>query len=376
MEVDGDPRLSLLAPYDAEALQREFADRSPRAAYRSLSTQHRCKANPHVLAMLPSLPDGWAQVVRLDLARTYVGRNALPPLLQLCRRLSSLRTLGVADNYLENESIWDLAGMAMHHPSLRAIDLSRNAGISWSGGMTLAQAVCTNVQLTSIWLYQTSIPDDLAEGIFRQTRRNSTMTFVAKGGVRRPGDHARLIKLRAMHRFFRSIQAEDLCISREAVVDGFREKLHIEGKDLTACDDISNFRTALTKWEPPERVSWEAFIVLVMLEGVKYSSTLVSALRNAFLAFDVSISKTVNDTDMNGYVEVSSFADIYVWLYEQMPKEEDLTYLQSLLGLTSGQTVDWSEFLYIWYHRQLRTGERSIGSTLTPLPQTTLLWHY
>ncbi|CCW59793.1 unnamed protein product [Phytomonas sp. EM1] len=376
MEVDSDPRLDILKPYNAYDLQQEFEDDSPLEAYTRLCAQHECKPNSHVSRLLSNTANGWDTLSVLDVSKTYIGPKGFISLINLCCRLSSLRRLCLADNFLQNESIWHLAGMAMHHPTLTEIDISQNEFISWTGGMCIAQALLGNVQITSIWLYQTAIPPSVAQGIFQQTRRNAVAMFVAQGGCRNPGDHAQLIKLRAIQRFFEAMQGEDRCIAKDALESGFKERLRIEGKDLTAYDYTADFMASLNEREPPERVSWDAFIVLVMLEGVKYSSTLVSALRKVFLEFDVCYLKAVDAIGVNGYVEVRSFADIYVRLYEQKPEEEDITYLQDLLGLTNGQTVDWSEFLYIWYHRRLQAGKRSVGSTLTPLSRTTFLWHY
>ena len=141
--------LSPLLAINAGDLQLQFSSLEPCEAYSLICKRCGCKCIRSVSTALPATPSTWGTLTTLDLSRTYIGPRGVLPVAELCKVLGSLKSLLVADNYLDNQSVWWLSKMALFHPSLTRIDLSSNQSISWTGGMSLLDLACKNGAIAS-----------------------------------------------------------------------------------------------------------------------------------------------------------------------------------------------------------------------------------
>lgn len=395
--------LSDLKPYDVYELQAEYQCYSPREAYIQLCGQMDCRPSRAVAAMLPAEPGSWDRVQYIDLSRSYVGPKGVLPVVELCKRLPSLRRLSLAANYLQNDCLWYVAQLALYHPSLAEIDLSDNEFVSWSGAMCLATAVVQNPRLTSVNLLRTAVEPATAEAVFYHTRKNAVAMAVATRRVApSPSMHVSAIHLRAIRRFFDSIKDPATgCVDRDGIAAGYRERLHLLGRSeaLAGCDDA--FFEELRARAPSDRVTWEMFLLLAVLDAVEYADQLVAALRRIFKEFNINAAPMLDRMAQlggpdgasalppapalparssalaQGFVEADAFPAVYVRLYGTNPGAKELESIAGTLGLQAGvHTVNWDEFLYTWYCKGPTPGSLVIGAKLTDLPREVRPFHY
>ena len=297
--------LSPLLAINASDLQLQFSSLAPCEAYSLICKRCGCKCIRSVSTALPATPSTWGTLTTLDLSRTYIGPRGVLPVAELCKVLGSLKSLLVADNYLDNQSVWWLSKMALFHPSLTRIDLSSNQSISWTGGMSLLDLACKNGAIASLDLSATSIMPSVLESIHAQLRRNAALF----GSRRRtqvptPCSHPITIRQRALKRFFREMLVQEKtsgeALPRRYLADGLKEYWKLSGRESKINQRTTEFFDSLLKRAPSDAIEWEAFMILIMVEGVEYNSQLVQHLRDAFNQFDV---------DGAGYVEVSDLRD-------------------------------------------------------------------
>lgn len=372
MDGQGDVLLEASKAYDTYQLQGEHHSFSPREAYVQLCERFKCKPIGAVANMLSHTTGAWDAVEVVDLSRTYVGHKGAVPIIELCKCLSSLRRVNLSDNYLTNDATWNLAYMAMYHPTLREIELRGNSFISWSGAMCLMQALLRNARLTYVGLHKTGIPAHITEVLFHQARRNAVAMFVALGNVPKPSSDSNAVHLRAMRRYFLTVQESDGTMARSKIAESYREQVRILGRERDLCHYDADFFAALEARAPSDFITWEAFIVLVLLGAPVFSSHVEESLRNVFLEFNMDSTAVVE----KGFVEAKSFAEVHQRLYGTVPQPADLKVYFDTLGLNDTHTVNWDEFLYVWYNRSPVEGSRPVGALLTPMPQNMAPLHY
>lgn len=373
--MDRDPRLAATKPYDVRQLQDEFHGFSPRETYVELCRGMGCNPISLVTRMLPGGVGAWDEVTVLDFSTTYVGRKGAGPVVELCCRLPRLRRLSLADNYLSNEAVWYIAQMAIHHPALVELDLSGNEFISWSGAMCLSELVLRNTRICYLGTRRTSIDANTVQGLFVQTRRNAVMMFAAAAvaagetGVRaKPSEHPSAIHHRALHRFFNQVQINGT-VPASFLVDGFNERMHILGRqrELSSVDEA--FYEALQARAPMPHLPWEAFIVLLVIDGAQYNEELAVALRGVFEEFNLDPPSAGGQlVEDDGFVAVSELPAMFERLFSTPLSAKDAALLKEPLGLTEDMTMSWDEFFLIMYPRAARVGRKIVGMSQTPLP--------
>ncbi|KEG15426.1 putative calpain-like cysteine peptidase [Trypanosoma grayi] len=356
--------------YNVQQLQAEFHVLSPCEAYKELCQRYQCRSITAVAAMFSSHVGQWNATTELNLSRSYVGPKGIRPVVELCKRLSALKSLNCADNYLTNDSVYFLTRMAMYHPALERIELSGNEFISWTGGTYLAELVVRNTNVKEVGMRRTAIPPRVAEAVFEQTRRNCVLACQAVGRLPKPSSHPSAIHLRAMKRFFLEMQ-EDGTVPATALVAGFRERLRILGRERDISMYTDAFFEDLCRRVPLKRIPWEAFLVTLRMDGGVYDADLVKELQRVFLEFNVEPT-----AGLEGFVEVRDLAAIHARLYGEPPTEEEVSSLRNQLGLDETMTLHWDEFLALMYSRGPRDKVNVVGWMLTPLGDTTAVLHF
>eukprot|EP00796_Vickermania_ingenoplastis_P012978 gene12978-8829_t len=355
-------KLASVEPYDVKQLQDEYHSFSPRDTYIQICHQMSCKVVPDVAKIFPHSIGAWDDVTSVDLSRTYVGPKGLQVILQMCMRLPRLVSFSVADNHLTNDSAYAVAQMALFHPSLVEVDLSRNRFVSWSGAMWLLELAQRNPQITNVQIYKTSIDTDCAEAIFVQTRRNAATVFASRGVAAVPANHPSVIHLRAMKRFFSDIQ-ENGTVPVTALVDGFHEQLRIMGRQRDAVKYTDSFFQSLMGRAPSQRLDWNAFAIVLFAHGTTFDQETCESLHKVFMEFNVDSSPGKGEP----IVEVKDFPLIHQRLYNAVLDPADLQFYLMRLGLERHMTVTWDEFLITFFPRGPEQGMKPIGILGTPL---------
>lgn len=364
-------KLSALEPYDVKALQSEYHSFSTRDTYIQLCHSVGCKVIAEVAKMFPDVVDSWEEVRSIDLSRTYVGPKGLQVIIQMCMRLPKLVSFSAADNHLTNDSAYAVAQMAVFHPSLSEIDLSRNRFISWSGAMWLLELTQRNPQITTVQIYKTSIDQDCAEVIFLQTRRNAATVFAGRGTMSVPANHPSAIHLRAMKKFFNDIQ-ENGTVPVTALVDGFHEQLRIMGRQRDAVKYTDSYFEALMSRAPSQRLDWNAFAIVLFAQGAMFDQETCDKLYRVFLEFNVDT--TLGKAE--AIVEVKDFHLVHQRLMNAPIDPADMQFYLMRLGLDKTMTIGWDEFLITFYPRGPTEGMKPIGILETPLFAPESLMHY
>ncbi|KAF5221378.1 leucine-rich repeat-containing protein [Trypanosoma cruzi] len=366
-EVNVDLHTSAGQPYDVQQLQSEFHAISPAEAYGELCQRFQCHAIAAVAAMFPSGVGQWNGTTELNLSRLYVGPKGVRPVVEMCKRLPALRSFNCANNYLTNDSVYFITRMAMFHPALERIEVSYNEFISWTGGTFLTELVVRNTNIKEVGIRSTAIPTRVAEAVFEQTRRNCVLAYQAVGRMPKPTNHPAAIHLRTMKRFFMDIQ-ENGTVPVSALVDGFRERLRILGQERDLSKYTESFFETLCRQVPQDRITWEAFILTLRMDGSLYDADFVKKVQRVFLEFNIEPS-----AGTEGFVEVRDLAAMFTRLYGEPPTPKELANMRSLLGLNDTMTLHWDEFLPLMYIRGPKDKCMAMGWNLSPLYIPTML---
>ena len=357
-------------PYDSTALQVQYASTSPRDLYAQLCKKLNCKCISSVVDVLSDRPGNWS-LDHLDLGRTYVGMKGVIPIVEICKVFSKLTSLDLSDNFLNNESVtFFVAKMACFHPSLTQINLSRNP-ISWTAGMALLELATKNTSLHAISLDQTLIKDGVVEAINAQLRKNAALGMRKTRRGANPSNHPTTIRQRALKRFFKQVctrgekGAEDT-VPRTMLAEGVKEMWKISGRESEIQQRLPSYFEAVNQRAPSDQIDWETFMILVMLENVKYNGRMVAHLKGVFKSFDV---------DGSGYVEARDLSDIITAVNGGSPVAA--VEVQSKLAaydLDDSMTLTWDELLLLLYDSGPVVGDLSTIHTRTPLPPSKPLY--
>lgn len=366
----GEPSFADLQPYDVKALQSGFHAFSPRVAYIKLCERSHCRPITEVARMFPSEVGVWDEVTSIDLSRTYVGPKGLQVIVELCKLFPQVTYFSAMDSHLTNESVYHIVAMALFHPSLSKINVSCNRFISFTGAMWLLELTQRNSRITHIQLLKTNVDRNYSEAIFFQTRQNAAAVFAAKGMIAKPADHPNVIHLRAMKRFFMEIQ-ENGTVPSSALAEGFKEQLRIMGRQRDAGKYTDTFYETLIRRATTPRLDWNAFAVVLFIDGM-YDQATCDSLYRIFLEFNVDPSLTKREA----MVEVQDFPYIHQRIYNSVLDPADLTFYMMRLGLDITMTISWDEFLIVFFPRAPGAGMKPLGLLSTPLDTPDALLHH
>eukprot|EP00744_Colponema_vietnamica_P018596 GILI01026246.1.p1 GENE.GILI01026246.1~~GILI01026246.1.p1 ORF type:complete len:368 (+),score=36.10 GILI01026246.1:23-1126(+) len=355
-------------PYVPAELQRQFSGMSPRDVYALLCKRRRCRCVSSVSLMLPEKVNSWNEVSIIDLGRTYVGPKGALVVIEICKLFANLKELRLANNYLENASVWALCKMAQFHPSIRRVDVSGN-DISWTAGMCLLELTAKNSQLESVVLCDTLLKPTIVNLIDVQTRRNIALQNRNNRRGPNPSNHPITIRLRSLKRFFNDVLARegvDGKIASSYIVDGVREMWKLTGREDELKQRPPQFFEKLATRAPSSTINWEVFMLLVMGEDIVYHSEYVSKVRFVFNAFDA---------DASGYIEAKDLGEIIMCLSDGRPPPADqVAQKKAFLDLDDTMSVGWDEFLLMVYDLGAIAGT-TLNNTATPLSIAQPLTH-
>lgn len=354
-KMNRNQQLLLAAPYDVTQLQQEFFSLSPRETYVLLCERAHCKPIAAISRLFPPDIATWDEVVVLDFSRTYVGPRGALPIIDLCRRLPQLRQLNFADSYFTNEVVWQLAQMAVMHPSLESIELSRNELISWTGAMCLAELAVQNQHIVFIGLRGVTVQPQILDAIFMQTRRNAVAQFNAVGGRPCPSESPFSLYIRALKAFFatRAVSGE---ATPDDLVAGCQHWRMLSGREMNDGRHTERLFERL-KARAPAVIVWDAFLVLLLIEGSTYDEAVVSKLKQVFLEFNLNTSTSVPLDE--GYVLARELGAILVRLHDHRANDVALEATRSRIGaLYESTTLCWDDFLYLLYPHGPQKGKR------------------
>jgi hypothetical protein len=354
-------------PYSAAEIHTKFPSTTPQELYGLLCKSFKCKVIPAVSFMFPDAQNAWGTVTTIDLSKSYVGPKGVIPVIELCKALPNVSSISLRDNYLNNESIWYLSKMALYHPSLSTLDLGQNP-ISWTGAMCLVELVTKNHHITDVQLGGTSILGNVAEAIAAQALKNGSLgARRSRNGVN-PCNHPTTIRQRALKRYFYDIATrerehapgETLTVPKSRLADGLRELWRISGREREVTQRTPLFYENFTKRASQDDVIWEEFLVMIMLEDVRYNETFVERLRSIFDQFDI---------DSAGYVEVRALRGMMTLMNptQKPPTPDELLVKMRFYDLDDNMTLGWDEFLLLMYDHGPVVGSEA-ESTQTPIP--------
>jgi len=274
----------------------------------------------------------------------------------------SLASINLSDNYLNNESVWHLCKMALYHPTLSSIDISCNP-ISWTGAMCMVELVNKNVHISRVSLMHTSMPPELVDAIGAQVLRNASIgSRKSRRGVN-PCNHPTTIRQRALKRYFYDIAGKRDTVNRSRLADGLKEMWKISGREREITQRTPLFYENFNKRATSDDVTWEEFLILIMLEDVLFNANYTERIRTVFNQFDV---------DGGGYVEVRELSNMMTYLSSTMvpPKPEEVRAKMSFYDLDETMTLTWDEFLLLLYdHGPVVDTKAELTATpLTQLP--------
>eukprot|EP01006_Ploeotia_vitrea_P036527 TRINITY_DN66028_c6_g7_i1.p1 TRINITY_DN66028_c6_g7~~TRINITY_DN66028_c6_g7_i1.p1 ORF type:complete len:772 (+),score=183.55 TRINITY_DN66028_c6_g7_i1:32-2347(+) len=147
--------------------------RSLHGIYIDKCEQYHCKKNSYLLKTLPSQPNVFDSLRELDLNLNFVGRVGVRAVVEVVRVSPNIQKLCLADNFLNNDSVKELAAALMHHESLSYLDLSRNP-ISHVAGKILSDFCSKNAKVHHVLLEDTLINPALVRIIENKARLNRT----------------------------------------------------------------------------------------------------------------------------------------------------------------------------------------------------------
>ncbi|KPA75412.1 hypothetical protein ABB37_08682 [Leptomonas pyrrhocoris] len=368
-----DERLAATKRYEVAAVQQEYAGCSPLDAYVRICKQLHCTPVASVKGMLPCEVGAWGDVESLDFANTYVGPHGAVAVVELCRCLPRLRSLNLADNYLSNNTVWHLAQMAVYHPQLEWIDLSKNEFISWTGAMCLAELALRNANITHIDVHGAAIEPDIAEAISAQTRQNTVAKFRAGSGRPCPPVHPAAVYIRALKLLFLKHQEQGK-VDAALLETGFTELLRVSGRASESSKYSEKVFATLRARAPAGVLTAEAVLILLLIDGSTYDVETVTNLRRVFVMFNIDVSPA--DPLVSGFVLARDLADMMEYIYGARPSAADVAAVQRRLALAEETTLKWEEFLYLTYPRGPQVGDRLCGVTSTPLAHPIEVMHY
>lgn len=358
-------------PYVSADLLRTFAGMSPRDVYVLLCKRAGCRAVSSVRAMLPDKPGAW-DVREVNLARSYVGARGCIPVIELCKLFPNLTSVSFAGNHLSNQSVWHICKVLQFHPSVVRLDLSEN-DVSWTAGMCVLELSTRNTTLQHIELGGTLIKPKVVAAINGQIRKNMIAGSRQSRRGPNPSNHPMTIRQRALKRTFRDLLAregtqEEGLVPRGCIADGLKESFKLMGRESEAeYRSPAFFERAVARAGGSDYVSWECFMLLVMLDDVTFSPALVEDLRRVFRHFD---------SDGAGYLEMRDLADAMAALHGGNPPspEEVLAKMEAFDG-DETMTLSWDEFLLLMYDRGPVVGELGSFATHTPLKKKLVVHH-
>ncbi|KPI85622.1 hypothetical protein ABL78_5303 [Leptomonas seymouri] len=368
-----DERLAAAEPYEVEKVQQEYDGCSPREAYVQICECLHCTPVASVKSMLPYEAGAWDRVESLDFSRTYVGPQGALAVVELCRCLPCLRSLSLADNYILNETVWHLVQMAIYHPSLERMDLSKNEFISWTGAMCLSELVLRNPNITHVDVRGSTIAQDIVEAIAVQLRQNTVTKFRNSNGQPCPPVHPAAAYIRALKLLFFKHQGQGR-VDASLLETGIEELLRISGRSNESSQSLDRFFATLKARAPSGELTLEAFLVLLLINGSTYDVETVDRLKRVFVMFN--IDATAADPLLDGFVLAKDLADMMEYIYGSRPSEGDIAAVQRRLALSKDTTIKWGEFLYLMYPRGPQLGDRLCGMTCTPLTKPIEVMHY
>lgn len=361
-------------PYSAAEIHAKFPATTPQELYGLLCKSNGCKVIPAVAYMFPNTPGSWGSVTSLNLAGTYVGSKGVVPIIELCKALPNVVNVSVSDNYLSNESIWYLSKMALYHPSIASIDVSKNP-ISWIGAMCVVELVTKNHHITAVHVGGTSMPTAVVDAIQAQVLKNASFgTRRSRRGVN-PCNHPTTIRQRALKRHFHDVASRlgrtssegSTVIPRTCLADGLKELWKISGREREVTQRTPLFYENFNNRASQDEVTWEEFLIMTMLEDVRYNAEYVRTLRDIFDRFDM---------DGGGYVEVHALRAMLTHLSptQTPPTTVELIGKMRYYDLDDTMTLTWDEFLLLMYDHGPVVGAKA-ELAQTPLPPASHALH-
>ena len=352
-------------PYAPADLQRQFQGMTPRDVYALLCKRQGCKCISGVLDLLPNRENGWEDISVLDLSRTYVGARGAQVVIELCKLLSCLKKITLADNYLDNQSAWMLSKMAVYHPSISWVDVSNNP-ISWVGGMSILELVTRNHMVQKILVCGTHINASIQEYIAIQTRRN---TCIRDGHTRRgtnPCNHPIAMRQRALKRFFvdacSKLGIQNGKAPKSIVKEGVKEAYRLAGREEDLQQRPPDFVEGIVERAPSQEVGWDTFMLLCMCENAVIDAGVISKIRFIFEAFDIGST---------GHVDAKDLQEMLNCMHdESLVTSEEVAMKKAYFDLGDNMTIVWDEFLLMMYDSNVRKGERLGAALESPLGTT------
>lgn len=134
------------------------AGQSCAQVYRHYCAQYRMRANAAVLRRLSDKADDFT-MARLVLTDAYIGNKGLLPVIEVARLCPQLLELNLAGNGIATEGIEWLVEMAVTHPTLHNIDLSRNPHVTLAAARMLEYLVGQNGRMCTLSLADTNITE-------------------------------------------------------------------------------------------------------------------------------------------------------------------------------------------------------------------------
>eukprot|EP01062_Namystynia_karyoxenos_P003642 TRINITY_DN11304_c0_g1_i1.p1 TRINITY_DN11304_c0_g1~~TRINITY_DN11304_c0_g1_i1.p1 ORF type:complete len:242 (+),score=75.25 TRINITY_DN11304_c0_g1_i1:150-875(+) len=141
-----------------------------RGIYLYYCAEYGTKPNSTLSRALPS-DVGVFDLEELNCAGNFVGDRGVLPLLEVVRCCRGLRALHLPDNGIKNAGVECIVHMALEHPALEELDLSRNR-ITLGAGKVLHELARKNPRIRKIDVGGTRIDDQLHARIQAAVKAN------------------------------------------------------------------------------------------------------------------------------------------------------------------------------------------------------------
>eukprot|EP01063_Lacrimia_lanifica_P021273 TRINITY_DN28562_c0_g1_i1.p1 TRINITY_DN28562_c0_g1~~TRINITY_DN28562_c0_g1_i1.p1 ORF type:complete len:237 (+),score=97.10 TRINITY_DN28562_c0_g1_i1:50-760(+) len=148
---------------------------SLREIYLYYCRQYQSKPNSVLLKSVLAEASGDFSIATIDCSGNFVGDKGLLALLEVIRVCTSCTALLLPDNGIKNAGVECLVHMALEHPSLKHIDLSKNR-ITLGAGKVLQELCAKNPNIHKCAVSGTRIDPQLQERIQQRINHNIEMT--------------------------------------------------------------------------------------------------------------------------------------------------------------------------------------------------------
>eukprot|EP01063_Lacrimia_lanifica_P021212 TRINITY_DN28493_c0_g1_i1.p1 TRINITY_DN28493_c0_g1~~TRINITY_DN28493_c0_g1_i1.p1 ORF type:complete len:285 (+),score=108.11 TRINITY_DN28493_c0_g1_i1:143-997(+) len=146
---------------------------SVRHVYEESCERCGCRKNGQLMRTLSTQPGSLEMLEELDLRRNLLGKKGVRPVMDVVNACPNLTRLYLADNFLTNDSLAEIATCLYGNQSLTYLDLSRNP-ISHPAGKVLGEFADHNCVMKKIVVDGTFINPAVVKSIDAKLKKNRT----------------------------------------------------------------------------------------------------------------------------------------------------------------------------------------------------------